>query len=355
MRTLTPSFVLLCAVGLTGCPPVATYRPCSDLTAIRTELAKTPGDGADPQSPFVLGYQPFCAFLGDAQVAKALHVMRFVAAGMKAADGSYLTNVRVESGGLVADATGPNGAPRTLRGRDLVDARLSVELSNGVMLDGFRIADVTPANPDPSEFPGTEIAWRYQVVYSRDGKTWSPPLCQVAADRPDTQGGAIALAESVGNDGSVSQLATYFSLSCGMGAVAECARWGYHTPGPDQRERYQACIRMARADYCGNGVDHTCAGTQIRYWPEGASAPDGGAAAFEAAWSENGAVCGGHLRWQEQKIWGCPLLAVPCTLAEAPSRADPSKKIRVYNASVSHKGACPTPGAAAPAYDPNTQ
>jgi hypothetical protein len=62
--------------------------------------------------------------------------------------------------------------------------------------------------------------------------------------------------------------------------------WDYH----------QACVRMVRADYAGDGVGHTRDGTLIDLSDRlgiqrPGDDPPGRTLEFEAAWGPNGAVC----------------------------------------------------------------
>jgi hypothetical protein len=61
------------------------------------------------------------------------------------------------------------------------------------------------------------------------------------------------------------------------------------------------CTRVARADYCGNGVEHTHDGTLINVWdklprPIQSRAFSPGML-FEAGWNTGGAVCLSRARW----------------------------------------------------------
>jgi len=88
------------------------------------------------------------------------------------------------------------------------------------------------------------------------------------------------------------------TFACTNGAVAKCVRLGYAPwrsfDGASLREELLACVRMIRADYCGDGVTHTREGTPIAIWdargviPRGDADPDH--ERFEAAWSADGAV-----------------------------------------------------------------
>jgi ADYC domain len=83
------------------------------------------------------------------------------------------------------------------------------------------------------------------------------------------------------------------------GAITKCARTWLLDPAalPDA---FLACIRMARADYCGDGRTHTFSGTSVNVaTPHDPPSPADceGSTCFEASWSKNGAVCISRARW----------------------------------------------------------
>ena len=83
------------------------------------------------------------------------------------------------------------------------------------------------------------------------------------------------------------------SFSCTDGVIAKCVLWGY-TPWEVGPDAHQACTRLARADYCGDGTAYTRNGTEIDVFDElGVQRPalDGDAMRFEAGWGPAGAVC----------------------------------------------------------------
>jgi hypothetical protein len=116
------------------------------------------------------------------------------------------------------------------------------------------------------------------------------------------------------------------SLSCTSGARAKCVRFGYAPTGPGdgaaRRERYDACVRMVRADYCGDGEAHTVNGTLIDiYDRDGIQVSDGGPELrFEAGWTAAGAVCVAHPRIAAQGDLDALLARCP-RLREAPNGA----------------------------------
>jgi hypothetical protein len=93
------------------------------------------------------------------------------------------------------------------------------------------------------------------------------------------------------------------SYSCTTGVIAKCVQWGYEpwTVGADV---HQACTRMARADYCGDGTPHTKNGTAIDVFDAlGVQVPtDADAFEFEAAWSPDGATCVSRPRYDERVV-----------------------------------------------------
>ena len=100
---------------------------------------------------------------------------------------------------------------------------------------------------------------------------------------------------------------TQFTFGCTTGVVAKCYRWGYRpwvTGYGDLATVHWICTRVARADYCGNGVTHTRDNTLINVWdnlpapgPIQAQGQTPTGMLFEAGWSTGGAVCLSHARW----------------------------------------------------------
>ena len=91
-----------------------------------------------------------------------------------------------------------------------------------------------------------------------------------------------------------------FTITCTSGAIGKCIRIGYkpwgERKGQSLWDYHQACVRMLRADYGGDGVGHTRDGTTIdpfdqlgiqSFEPD----PHGPKLEFEAAWGPDGAVC----------------------------------------------------------------
>src|SRR5204863_5686447 len=122
------------------------------------------------------------------------------------------------------------------------------------------------------------------------------PYC--AADS-DGRSRAIPLQGSwAAGAGTATRSADRVTFACTSGALGKCVRLGYKpwkmVAGKPLAELHAACVRMVRADYCGDGRSHTRDGTRIDIWDrlgiqrraEPADAPE----LFEAAWSPAGAV-----------------------------------------------------------------
>lgn len=98
---------------------------------------------------------------------------------------------------------------------------------------------------------------------------------------------------------------TRITFACTSGVLGKCVRWGYKPwkieNGVPLQRLHQACVRMTRADYCGNGNGHTKEGTEINIWDVMSiqkREPESGMA-FEAAWDENGATYISRTRWHD--------------------------------------------------------
>jgi ADYC domain-containing protein len=173
----------------------------------------------------------------------------------------------------------------------------------GVLLHDFRIEgmDTPLCSPDP------------------DGKRLGFPL----AGRSDPDGRFLETDPGV------------FELVCTSGAQGKCVRFGYHpwettADGTPMREHYNACVRMVRADYCGDGRSWTRDGTIIDMWDDlGIQKPDtfsDPGFSFEAGWKADGAVCVARTRIPENITLDglkaiCPNLATLPTCNEASARA----------------------------------
>jgi hypothetical protein len=184
----------------------------------------------------------------------------------------------------------------------------------------LRIASVTP---DPERADGL----RHQFE-TADGKGGWKNACPPNA-AGETWGLPLSLPEGhPGRDGAI-------TVSCASGVVAKCVRWGYppwaRGPGGEDLAPFHAsCVRMARADYCGDGRPYTKDGTSIDNYDDlgiqKRGAADDPTYVFEAGWSPQGAVCVAHPRWSDQVTLErlrlqCPRLAAIPRCDEDAARA----------------------------------
>ncbi len=92
-------------------------------------------------------------------------------------------------------------------------------------------------------------------------------------------------------------------ITCTGGAEGKCVRFGYKPWGATREgvallPYYQACVRLVRADYGGDGEGHTRNGTPIDIFDHIGVQPDEPAPGmtFEAAFGPDGALCVAHPR-----------------------------------------------------------
>ena len=214
-----------------------------------------------------------------------------------------LSNVHVEKGELVAQR-----GSQTLRGTALVGAHLFAQVvsdsdPNVTAQVEYKITAIAAeTGNDPTNTGHTYLYTLQQHVAETD--TWTD-ACGTDADGRRV---AIPIAATWNATGDRVESTTQFTFGCTSGVIAKCYRWGYRpwvTGYGDLVAMHWACTRMARADYCGNGVSHTQDGTWINMWDQlpppgpiqrhGLLPPLG--MLFEAGWNTGGAVCLSRARW----------------------------------------------------------
>ncbi|MGQ0443958.1 MAG: ADYC domain-containing protein [Beijerinckiaceae bacterium] len=122
---------------------------------------------------------------------------------------------------------------------------------------------------------------------------------------PDADGRRLGfpLAGAFTADGRYEPTQQGILLTCTGGAEGKCVLFGYKPWGfgPNNvslAPYYQACVRLVRADYCGDGIGHTRDGTPIDFFDTVGiqRAESESRMTFEAAWGAGGAVCVRHTR-----------------------------------------------------------
>ncbi len=210
----------------------------------------------------------------------------------------------------LAVAGAPSAAPQTAAQRvEIVGTVFHVTLADGHVLAQAELPGVVLAigdgsgnqrriridavEPDPKDKTGEILLYQLSEQDSGDG-SWKN-LC---LPDPDGKRLGFPLAGAFTADGRYVAAPGKLLITCTGGAEGKCVRFGYKPWRSDLAPYYQACVRLVRADYCGDGVGHTRNGTPIDIFDRIGVQEDEPAAAlsFEAAWGPEGAVCVRHTR-----------------------------------------------------------
>jgi hypothetical protein len=190
-------------------------------------------------------------------------------------------------------------------GSDFIGSTMVGVLSNAEPLT-LRIDAITPsADPDVDLF----------TVSYQDGAGWTS-LCGESNGAPikaiplmgrwDSSRGTVS-------GGSYIDDPTMFTFACRTAVLAKCVAMGYKPwesvtecdegscTERSLRHFHQACTRMMRADYCGDGMPHTQNGRTINVWDNFAiqerESVHGTHWKREAEWEPTGAMCIKNFRW----------------------------------------------------------
>jgi hypothetical protein len=224
--------------------------------------------------------------------------------------GAPLQNVRVQKGEVVAQ----RGDGTTLRGTSLVGAHFQAQVQDQNVtpptnaVAEYRVTAIQPEDPD---YDPTDTG--HTFLYTLEQRVPETGAWQAACPA-DEDGRRVAIPVTGIWDRTGARLESdsMFTFGCTTGVIAKCYRWGYRSwvsGYGDLVSMHQACTRMARADYCGIGKDHTRNGTLINHWDRlpspgpiqrhggllGVTPPLG--MLFEAGWNTGGAVCMSTSRW----------------------------------------------------------
>jgi hypothetical protein len=176
-------------------------------------------------------------------------------------------------------------------GQAVVGASFTATAASGLQ-HRMRITGVMP-HDTPRRDPPSRVRHDYVIEYQR-GNAWHK-LCRSrdplyrrdeypgrhrnespGRHRDDDYLGATVIPGSFGinshpkgpvSNGDYEPATDRLMFSCRDGVAAKCIDWGY-APWAEQGQMsayFQACTRMARADYCGTGHSRTIPGTTINY------------------------------------------------------------------------------------------
>jgi hypothetical protein len=210
-------------------------------------------------------------------------------------DGVSLSGITVSDTMTLSDVTlratvfggrKPDGS--WLDGNGFVSAIFRGRLSNGQTLR-LRVEDRRQLAA-----PNADV-YAYRVSY-QNAAGWSP-LCGLdAAQQPVFAvplNGTWDQRQGVAGGGAYAPSATQFTFGCRGHALAKCVELGYKPWRAAGRvplqEHLNACVRMLRADYCGDGTSWTVAGTPVNVYDGAGIQSDDCAWSFEAEWTAAGA------------------------------------------------------------------
>jgi hypothetical protein len=191
----------------------------------------------------------------------------------------------------------------TLSGADLIGTHVSG------LLRRLRVLDLRIDDAAYDSEPGNQDVLLYTVSL-QVGDT-SVPLCGL--DQKGQPVPAVAVAglwnyqQGTRDGGAHIDDRRAFTFGCVSAAIGKCVRMGYKPWALDKscdsdrcvtlESFHQACTRMVRADYCGDGVSHTIDGTIIDvYDARGIQVDTEPTWYFEAEWDPGRARCVAHQR-----------------------------------------------------------
>jgi hypothetical protein len=222
-----------------------------------------------------------------------------------------LEGVRLEEGRLVARSPAPEG---------LVGAMLQGTASDGQAVEVALCA----AEPDAQD---SSMVWYRVEVWNAESASWANP-CTATNRVPSPR--ALAVSGVWDEKGARHDVPGRFTFACESGAIAKCIDWGYKPwakkEGRSLAELHQACTRMVRADYCGDGRSHTREDNPIDTYDglkvntrttQAVEGWEPARASFEAAWTPDGASCVAHTRDGQ---------AMATLLAQCPERFEAGTK-----------------------------
>ncbi len=137
----------------------------------------------------------------------------------------------------------------------------------------------------------------YDVQFLGTDGTWQP-ACRDYSGAPVLAmplKGTWDYRQGVPGGGSKSDDPARFTFACMGGALAKCVLWGYRPwtsrNGVSLEAYHQACTRLVRADYCGDGTSYTQQGNRINLYDQLGIQQDTEDWTFEAEWDAGGARC----------------------------------------------------------------
>jgi hypothetical protein len=204
--------------------------------------------------------------------------------GATLGDGSALSN-----GALAASAfSGKKSDGSVVSGAGFVGALFNGQLSDGSTLK-LRVDSRTQLAGSNAD------TFAYGVSYQTN-VGWAPLCGKDASQQPVLAvpvGGIWNYKQGVAGGGAFTADAARFTFACRATAIAKCVELGYKpwktVGGVGLQNHLNACTRMLRADYCGDGKSWTVNGTPINLYDSLGVQTDTQPWTVEAEWNASGA------------------------------------------------------------------
>ncbi|WNG41617.1 hypothetical protein F0U61_54015 [Archangium violaceum] len=295
-KSLITSVCLLFTAPAFSASPTAsrTQRPVrpGSVTAPESEAERyarrcqshAPDRGEKPQGTLLWGTRQAWRAKHQGDERRSVLVSVDLDAPLRPHD-AQVRSLRLEKGRLVAFPQATTSLVGTvLQGTSSQGKSVEVALCG---------AEPSPTDPD--------MVWYRIEAWNPVAQEWENP-CAASATVSDPR--ALPVSGVWDASGAHHDVPGKLTLACETGVISKCISWGYkpwaRRNGLSLAELHQACTRMARADYCGNGKSHTREGTVIDIYDglgvlsrttEASPGWEPARASFEAAWAPDGATC----------------------------------------------------------------
>lgn len=180
----------------------------------------------------------------------------------------------------------------TVQGLGFLQSEFQGNVADGSTVR-LRVVDIQTATNGDAE------VWNYSVEYRDNSQNAWFSICKNDAGPTPAipVSGRWNHEQGVPGGGAKIADATVFTFACvGTSAVAKCVSPIGYKPwktvnGTSIDPHHQACVRLIRADYCGDGVSHTTDGQWVNLYDGVGIQQDTEEWVIESEWDENGARC----------------------------------------------------------------